>query len=66
MVTKSSNKGKVKVGKLKLKKETVKDLTVAERRSVKGGRKATDVTRTCPSVNICPTLDDPCGAVKPR
>jgi hypothetical protein len=30
-------KGKVKVGKLKLKKETVKDLTGDEQKRVKGG-----------------------------
>jgi hypothetical protein len=66
MVTKSSKKGKVKVGKLRLNKETVKDLTAAERKRVKGGRKGRDVTDTCPSVDICPTLDDPCGAIRPR
>jgi hypothetical protein len=40
MVTKSKaaqKRGKVRVGKLKLKKETVKDLTGDERKQVKGG-----------------------------
>lgn len=31
-------KGKVKVGKLKLNKETVKDLTDSERKQIKGGQ----------------------------
>lgn len=41
MVTRAKNtgakKGKVKVGKLKLNKETVKDLTSSERKQIKGG-----------------------------
>ena len=41
MVTKSkkagTKKGRVRVGKLKLNKETVKDLTRGEREHVKGG-----------------------------
>ena len=40
MVTKKSkdqSKGKVKVGKLDLKKETVKDLTGSEGKRIKGG-----------------------------
>ena len=41
MVTKSKGagakkKGKVKVGKLKLNKETVKDLTTEEKKQIKG------------------------------
>ena len=39
MVTKSKagqKKGRVKVGKLKLNKETVKDLTASEKKKVKG------------------------------
>ena len=42
MVAKSKKagekKGKIDVGKLKLRKETVKDLTSTERKAVKGGR----------------------------
>lgn len=44
MVTKSkatntaSKKGRVKVGKLKLNKETVKDLSEKEAKGVKGGK----------------------------
>jgi hypothetical protein len=45
MVPKSGNAGtkkkaKVKVGKLKVNKETVKDLTEGERKKVKGGARA--------------------------
>ncbi len=41
MVTKTKagqKKGKVKVGKLKLNKETVKDLSAEEQKKLKGGR----------------------------
>lgn len=43
MVTKfrtagAKKKGTVKVGKLKLKKETVKDLTGSEKKGIKGGQ----------------------------
>jgi hypothetical protein len=34
---KSTKKGKVKVGKLKLKKETVKNLSAADKKEVRGG-----------------------------
>ena len=41
MVTKSKKtgaaKGKVKVGKLNLEKETLKDLTTSKKRQIKGG-----------------------------
>jgi hypothetical protein len=40
MVTKSKagqKKGKVKVGKMNLKKETVKDLTPGEKKQIRGG-----------------------------
>ena len=42
MVTKSKSKtsekkGKVKVGKLKLNKETVKELSTGERKEIRGG-----------------------------
>ena len=43
MVTKSKKtgpgKGKIKVGKLNLDKETVKDLTSSKKRQIKGGAK---------------------------
>ena len=39
-----SKKGRVKVGKLELNKETVKDLTSGEKKGVKGG----SVVLTCP------------------
>ena len=49
MVTKSKQKsdqekekGRVKVGKLQLNKETVKNLTSSERRKIKGGVRKTD------------------------
>jgi hypothetical protein len=47
MVTKSKagqKKGRVKVGKLKLNKETVKDLTVREKKEIRG---ASTVWGTC-------------------
>lgn len=50
MVTKSkksstgAKKGRVKVGKLELNKETVKDLTSGEKKGVKGG----SVVISCP------------------
>jgi hypothetical protein len=48
MVTKSKNqtakKSRVKVGKLKLNKERVKDLSGGEKRGVKGGLRATQET----------------------
>ena len=51
MVTKTKagqKKGKVKVGKLKLNKETVKDLSAGEQEKVKGGRlPTTTLTNTC-------------------
>ena len=50
MVTKSRNagakKGKVKVGKLNLKKETVKNLSGSEKRNVKGGQFPTSAVAT--------------------
>ena len=36
----AKKKAKVKVGKLKVNKETVKDLTEGERKKVKGGARA--------------------------
>jgi len=36
---KSTSGGKVKVGKMKLNKETVKNLSAAEKKLVKGGKK---------------------------
>ncbi|MBA3768426.1 MAG: hypothetical protein H0W99_15890 [Acidobacteria bacterium] len=36
---KKEKKGRVKVGKLKLNKETVKDLTGSEAKKIKGGKK---------------------------
>ena len=59
MVTKSRNagakkKGKVKVGKLKLNKETVKDLSAKAQQKVKGGLAP---TLTCGGCSIT------CGTV---
>ncbi len=45
---KEEKKGRVKVGKLKLNRETVKDLTGREQQRVKGGLL---------NSNICPTAD---------
>ena len=53
MITKSKNtgekKGKIEVGKLKLEKQTVKDLTAGEKKQVKGGvKRAYSCDLTCP------------------
>ncbi len=58
MVTKSRNvrskkKATVKVGKLKVNKETVKHLTDAERKKVKGGLRP----RQASAVSCAPTCD---------
>ena len=41
------NKGRVRVGKLKLNKETLTDLTAGDYKKIKGG--AAPVTRACPN-----------------
>ena len=60
MVTKSktvAGKGKVKVGKLKVNKETVKDLTADEKKQVKGG-KLTGTGIICPTIKtVVPTIE---------
>ena len=43
----SQKKGKVKVGKLVLNKETVKDLTGSERKGIKGGALGLVTTERC-------------------
>ena len=51
MVTKSKagkESSRIKVGKLKVNKETVKDLTTAELKQVKGGWIRPPITWTCP------------------
>lgn len=61
MVTKSkatktaSKKSRVKVGKLKLNKETIKDLTGDEARRVRGGAMGTIVgtSRVCGNTKGC-------------
>ena len=54
MVTKTKagqKRGKVKVGKLKLNKETVKDLSAEEQKKVEGGRLIIKIpTNTCKTV----------------
>lgn len=45
---KNQGKGRVKVGKLRLNKETVKDLTGRERKQIKGG-----LTYTCAGTCGC-------------
>ena len=74
MVTKSQSaqkRGKVKVGRLKLNRETVKDLSGSERKKVKGGLDKIIVpifTNTCFPViksvhNNCRLTEGPtCGA----
>ena len=44
---KSANKGRVKVGKLQLSKETVRDLTGSEEKRVRGGAKKMKTDATC-------------------
>ncbi len=63
MVTKPNagpkQKGKTKVGKLKLNKETVKDLSAEEKKKVKGGL---GPTLTCGGCSItCGTVCYKCG-----
>ena len=76
MVTKSkktgTKKGRVKVGKLKLNKETVKDLTGGEGKRIKGGLVVTVHYLCVPVQTIgCPTAVGPscdvtcgCGVLK--
>lgn len=52
MVPKKENKSRVKVGKLKLNKETVKDLSNKEAKQIKGGGPGTNacgggITKLC-------------------
>ena len=44
---------KVKVDKLRLSKETVRDLTVTEQKNVGGGRAGTEPTTTLCKTYIC-------------
>ncbi len=56
MVTKSKTggkKGKVTIGKLKLNRETVKDLTGGEERQIKGGAKPRPETEVSCGQNSC-------------
>ena len=50
-------KGRVKVGKLKVKKETVKDLTKGEKKNIEGGRRGNGetfvITRVCDPPKEC-------------
>ena len=60
-VENEQKKGRVKVGKLKLNKETVKDLTDSEKKQIKGGRGefTISIIPTCLPTKDCPTKD--CG-----
>ncbi len=58
MVTKpkkagGTKKGRVKVGKLKLNKETVKDLSASQQKQVKGGLRAAWSRNACHSEGLC-------------
>jgi hypothetical protein len=58
MVTKSKagqKKASVKVGKLKVNKDTVKNLSVDERRKIKGGQLCKASVGTLDPV-VCPTV----------
>jgi hypothetical protein len=66
MVTKNKTgekRGKVKVGKLKLNKETVKDLTGGEQKQLKGGRILNQPSVKCSGdvYTRCATLCGSCG-----
>ena len=76
MVTKrkpEQKQGKVKVGKLKLNKETIKDLTASEVKRIKGGLVVTVHYLCVPIQTVgCPTAVGPscntcipgCGVIK--
>jgi len=49
--TSEKKKGRVKVGKLKLNKETIKDLTDSEQKRAKGGIRAVDEDHSKPVEN---------------
>jgi hypothetical protein len=50
--------------KIALSRETLRRLTGRELDRVAGGRRRfTDITKTCPSVDICPSLDEDCEPV---
>jgi hypothetical protein len=50
---KSTSGGRVKVGKMRLNKETVKDLSSAEKKLVKGGQMPTGYTKQSACNNEC-------------
>jgi len=50
---KKEKKGRVKVGKLKLNKETIKDLTPSAQNQIKGGRKPQGSGVNCISTLKC-------------
>ena len=65
MVTKSKaaqKRGKVKVGKLKLNRETVKDLSLTERKDVKGGldRLSVPILSVAISLPVIKSVDKQC------
>jgi hypothetical protein len=62
----SQKKGKVKVGKLILNKETVKDLTTRERKRIKGGIIGLGGTGICPTASCLPNtrLEDGCSPIQ--
>ena len=60
--SKTNKKSRVKVGKLKLNKETIKDLTENEAKKVKGGVLAHHVTipEQCYTSGYCDKKDGEC------
>jgi hypothetical protein len=58
--TAKTSKARLKIGKLKLNKETVKDLTSAESRKVKGGQKPEAPTGNQPSYSCGGTCGMAC------
>ena len=55
-------RGKVEVGKLKLKKETVKDLTYRQQKEIKGGQANTAATCECVGT-VCTRRATGCNTV---
>ena len=68
MVTRSKaskNQSKTKLGKLKLNKETVKDLTLSEQKGIRAGdnKKKTNATCKGTCAGICSCIVATCGVL---
>jgi hypothetical protein len=56
----STGEGKIKVDKLKVNKETIKNLDPKEAKQIKGGQRSPFETAGCVSVNACGTAWSKC------